>query len=644
MAAGPPPSRESFNNGGPISIPSNVQLIYGSSDNENFPNSTPLNFSVNTNYASMSFQNTLQEIKANALQTNWRVSEFVLTENAKIDYKIMTIRCVIQARYTPPNNYVAMFFSQDDSFTRTIEDSYTFQIGTELNNHVTSWQTLSSAIRSSLLKYKNELFFRDPVEFVKSPTGEVLVRLPGYEQGLGGNLPENFTNHLDLKYCPLGSVCGTYTGDFGLVSSGFYFGQAFDELVQGEVVGDFETFSSNKTTLAGFLTFLFIDTLSATPFKLHVSSGTDVDIDVGDKIRIPTSREKVKLARLIGMPNDFLLDFQTFLFLLNTEEPGFFNPPEFKALTSTFKEHVEPHAFSFSIPNIPPTWTYYQSKQSDMSLTGASASLFVKFYTRSRLFELIPIPPDEFITSFELIHPLISMTQEPAQTAPYSGIKLPKYIISDRVYNIFPNTLFYDCKLGARFINDSIIVTSAADFTLDTDNIYLELVSDDVKQFSQINGQDSRTVAIIRTLISNVTGAIQQQPLQIPVINYILSLSATNFVMQYQAYQINNLVVNNFIPITWQASPNEIYLVTRTPSNQIDASMLSFRLVNKFGQSFNIQSTGRKKPLTEINCMITQYGTGILDNNSITRFAGRVSDIPTARVLMRQGRQRRRLR
>ena len=575
------------------SLPKNeINLLATSDSNEIYPDNTAVEFTNNLHIPFVSDQ--AYEIKVESLNSNWRISSFVVQENATLNVKICSMPVLLDyftynPTYieppTPPYNPGTVTYGGvGSSATMDPYNMRTATIGIELGNglalydHLQNWTLISAGIRQWLNTGNNLLNLLPDFAFEIS-NGFILPNL---------QVP---TAQRTAQFCPLGNIVGGANGLLGLVGCGIYFITPWPagQYNAGGILpppespltvnynlwtnrgGNFQAgrYGVGLGFGAGYYMWLMIDGISLNPFQVFK------DNDAGGPQWTTNSGTAVKLSRLLGIPNDVYFptnlfqwymnqSFQTFESKLWYSEQSILQitqngvggdtlpltwmaqpPTQFFSMISNSSNqqgYLLSQIQSFPVQGgSPPPWFAPPAGQLAVTL---KASFF------SKIIQIVQNDNYENEDFVGPVEPKINMKQEPSTGSPYSGVLLPLNMLYQATdnnthdYRIYPTPKFYNLLNNARLINSQMIVAADPDFSLDCDFLTLLLVNDAIIGFNQVGGDAVKVLGIIPTLSSNAQGFSQQFQIQSPQSQFVTNQYYLNYL------EANNVTAANITTAT----------------------------------------------------------------------------------------------
>lgn len=579
-------------------------------DNDNFPENTATAF-TNTLLHQFEAQESC-EVNVKSFWTNWRPEPFVLSTDSYIDVKIVVGPCPLLGK-TVLNPYVVVGTDSNLCYS-VLTGVINLPVGSVLADQVKIYSVISQGLRS--------LWLNNGYDMVNN-----IITSLNYAN-LGGTVYPQ----ADINNVPFGEIIGLTGGEFGVNTFClFNLGMYFDNQAPG-CAGFF-----GPAGYPSFIVMAFIDLIGKEPFSLGLVNNTN-------NFYLETDRNKVKIARLMGLPHDFLMPFSyvdiiknghlftvEMLTMQNVAQLGAsgvnttpFDQSSQNVYYANYNGTNGIFCYNDSVLTVPvmlhETWPSLMVVIDSSLLPNVNNQSVVSVVPSLKMIQLA--------SALSNVEDNPGINSIPLNNPPCNGKLLPNHLFyygltAGTVYDtsavFIGGCLFYNNISTFNVISNNLILRSnSPDFFLDNERLILKMLGPSQMGLVNYGGHELNACAIILTLLQNVFGVIQQFPTVAGQVQWQLNEPSEVYSGQpfpqnwgYATYPQQNILdtaVSNFMPMTWQP-----YTLQQTlfgvfhPQTLNSRTQISFAVTNDIGEDCEPRSYNGKHPFTCLTLEFKRY-------------------------------------
>ncbi len=631
-------------------------LTIASDEDLNFPENTATKF-TNSLYNTFEAE-SCAEIHIKSLWSNWSPQPFVVKElgyyiNAKLVFAAQCISTDGQSPYLLPPKTLPdpayQYFPENADNYATVTFKINLYEGYSMNDQHKVFSYISSAVRQVWLENASTIFRLFVVGSFLEFTYSYLALGPTFPpESHIWNKTANFINN------PIGQLVGLPDGNYGLISYSLLNSGTICRGIPGAFTYDRNLALAPTQGFATFGIILLLDLLTEEGFN----SGPAYSDNTYIGVYVKPNYKAIKIARIIGLPHDFIAPFSYFDVAVNAH----CWLPEMSQLLN-FYTNPTPDIIGVNIQNTPTNCYLAQSISSTyprgviipFSLFQTAPcnrnisflTMWIGFLCRNTLPRKDFILTDNTYKSNNYILPRIKLLQNNINTfntlnGPLNGVICPDYILYPKTYVqsyqppqmacMYPQCLFYDNYSSQFTLNPNMILRrNIPDYLLENDRLFIRTVANSNPGGIDYAGQTKNCAGIMLTLILNNFGLVQQTTISsnaltfktgddvIPYRNYITFADSipygwtfANFqdlgTTEYPAQNINNVSTSNFMPMVYQpATLSQTFFSAYIPRDIKDRISISFEIINELNEDCNPETVNGKKPFTCLTIEMRRY-------------------------------------
>lgn len=543
------------------------------------------------------------ELLIESMFTNWRPTPWILTQqNNGVPFRLCAMQGTFTRDSSTSSTYRIGFYEGKTGYQDFVCN---YLQDTSLNDQTAALTYLGNAI--------NEAYLNNMVNILS--TAQI-------NNGTDGSGTGQLFNQDDINNYPFGSLIGTTNGLYGILGC----------MAIGFGTCNYNITGSSVIYIANFaLIWVQLDTLANTSHTIFTQPPllTNPGFQYAD-----TNSDNVRMARLLGLPNDIIIPFAIIDLITN-------NSLQLTEITTFLNQYSIANNLSWEPAYITSLETsiyqfYYPSNNFTYLFTDFQVPITSSFVTSAFGHFLNNVMANNVsnpdTVSFYDNTPLIKMTQEPPGTASFSGVLLPLNIkvtndtpiplningTNTTFSRFYPVTQFYNNFGGAYQQGYQAIVRSyISDWLLDNDRLYVMLEDDSTIGFNSVGGLAVPMCALVLALTSNPFGVYSQQLLSSNAVtyNYLVFNHAYNSspwaqaTVTWPSTLIEDYQVSSFMPITYNyQSLNTFMPIAYKAATPSQLTSLSLSIINEVGEAPPPYSFSNKLPFTCFSVQLTRYG------------------------------------